>query len=86
MCEVIPVPDATQDDINSVIVGDKFSITVPDKLLNYEDNIKGVDYKIKYVMHDDEEPFIDVESKVIRVNKNSTVVKQGKHRMVMFFI
>ena len=88
VCEVIPVPDSTQDDINSVIVGDKFSITVPEKYLNYEANIQGVDYKIKYVMHDKEEPviYVDLENKVIRVNKNSAAIKHGHHSMVMSFI
>ena len=78
VCEVITVPDSTQDDINSKIIGDKFAITVPEKYLNYEANIQGVDYKIKYVAHDKEEPVIDIdlENRTIRVNKNSNSHKK----------
>jgi len=85
---VTPVPDATQENIHEEIKGNKFSLFVPDKFCNYESNIQGVDYKIRYVNHDEEEPVIDVdmEKKVIRVNKNSSAVKNGSHSMVMTFI
>lgn len=88
VCEVIEVPDSAQENINSKIVGDKYTITVPEKFLNYEANIQGVDYKIKYVSHDKDEPVIDVdiENSVIRVNKNSKAISNGQHSMVMSYI
>jgi hypothetical protein len=86
--EIIKVPDTTQDQIVSTIIGDKFSITVPEKYFDYEADIQGERYRIKYVNHDKEEPVIDVDTvnKVIRVNRNSATVNRGTHSMVMSLI
>jgi len=88
ICEVIQVPDSTMKNIHTTIVGDKYSITVPEKLIEYEAEIKGVVYKIKYVEHDKDEPVIDVDTQnnIIRVNRNSTAIKHGSHSMVMSYI
>jgi hypothetical protein len=88
VCEIIPVPDSTQDNINSTIIGDKYSLAVPKKFFDYEAEIQGTIFKIKYVTHDKKEPVIDVdnENKVIRVNKNSAAIKNGSHSMVMSYI
>lgn len=86
--EIIPVPDTTQDKIDTQIIGDQHSVTVPEKFFDYEADIQGEKYRIKYVNHEDEEPVIDVdtENKIIRVNKTSAAIRGGNHSMVMSFI
>jgi hypothetical protein len=86
--EIIPMPDSSMTEIEPIMVGNQFSLQVPESLLEYRANIQGIDYWIKYVDHTDEEPVVDVDVKnaIIRVNKNSPAIQNGKHTMALTYI
>lgn len=87
--EIIRVPDSTLEKIEDhPVSGGKFSIEVPDRFLDYKVEIDGIEYALRYVEHEEEEPIIDIDKNeaIIRVNRNAPAIRNGKHAMVLSIV